>query len=206
MVARHNDRRGPTGALRRPLDFRDSDSRASLFMAIESKTAMGPVVQRMVTMTWLPSALRPNGLADPVLKDYLAVTAKAAAEWPLVQGGTMFRFGGEIGWAADRPRREAMSSGTGDADALSWQASFSFMDVLPDHDFGIVYGRVADGWLLSSDFRPNDELLEARWVWHASNAWQLDARVRRREETDLPASAARPRRDVDLYLRATWKF
>jgi hypothetical protein len=74
VVARHNDRRGPTGALRRPLDFRDSDSRASLFMAIESKTAMGPVVQRMVTMTWLPSALRPNGLADPVLKDYLAVT------------------------------------------------------------------------------------------------------------------------------------
>src|SRR3546814_9775748 len=25
-----------------------------------------------------------------------------------------------------------------------------------------VYGRIADGWLLSSDFRPNDELLELR--------------------------------------------
>ena len=206
VIARHNDRRGPTGALRRPLEFRDSGSRAGLFMAVESKTAVGPVVQRMVTMTWLPSALRTNGLADPALEDYLAVTAKAAAESPLGQGGTKFRLGGEIGWAPDTPRREAMNSGTGDADALSWQASFSFMDVLPDHDVGIVYGRVADGWLLSSDFRPNDELLEMRWVWQASKAWQLDARVRRREEIDLPASAARPRRDDDLYLRATWKF
>ncbi|MBJ6981854.1 porin [Luteimonas sp. MC1572] len=206
VIARHNDRRGPTGALRRPLDFADGGSRAGLFVAAESKTAVGPVVQRMVTLTWLPSALRTNGLADPALEDYLAVTAKAAAEWPLGDGGTRFRLGGEIGWAPDTPRREAVNSGTGEADALSWQASFSFMDVLPDHDFGLVYGRVADGWLLSSDFRPHDELLEARWVWQASKAWQLDARIRRREEIDLPASAAGPRRDDDVYLRATWKF
>ncbi|MBJ6977860.1 porin [Luteimonas sp. MC1895] len=206
VIARHNDRRGPTGALRRPLDFADDSSRAGLFVAVESKTAVGPLVQRMVTMTWLPSALRTNGLADPALEDYLALTAKAAAEWPLGQGGTKLRLGGEVGWAPDTPRREAVNSGTGAADALSWQASLSLMDVRPDHDVGIVYGRVADGWLLSSDFRPNEELLEARWVWQASKAWQFDARIRRREEIDLPASAARPRRDDDVYLRATWKF
>lgn len=206
VITRHNDRRGPTGVLRSPLDFADGGSRASLFVAAESKTEIGPVVQRMVTMSWLPSALRPNGLVDPSLEDYLAVTAKAAAEWPLGRGATKFRLGGEIGWAPETPRRETVNSGTGQADALSWQASFSFMDVLPDHDFGIVYGRVADGWLVSSDFRPNDEMLEARWVWKAAEAWQLDARVRRRREIDLPASAAGPRRDDDLYLRATWKF
>ena len=205
-IVRHNDRRGPTGALRRPLDFADGDSRASLFMAVESRTPIGPLVQRMVTMTWLPSALRTDGLGEPALDDYLALTAKAAAEWPLGQGGTRFRLGGELGWSADTPRRAVMNSGTGDADALSWQTSFSFMDVLPDHDFGIVYGRVADGWLLSSDFRPNDELFEARWVWQASPAWQLDARLRRREEIDLPSAVAQPRRDDDIYLRATWKF
>ena len=80
------------------------------------------------------------------------------------------------------------------------------MGILPGHNFGIVYGRIADGWLLSSDFRPNDELIEARWVWQATRAWQLDARLRRREEIDLPADAAGPRRDDDLYVRATWRF
>ena len=99
-----------------------------------------------------------------------------------------------------------MNSGTGDADSLSWQASLNFMDILPSHNLGIVHGLVADGWLLSSDFRPNDKLTEVRWVWQATAAWQLDARLRRREEIDLPASAARPRRDDDLYVRATWRF
>jgi len=206
VIARHNDRSGPTGTLRRPLDFADAGSRAGLFLATESRTALGPLVQRMLTLTWLPSALRANGLVDPALEDYLAVTVKAAAQWPLGQGDTTFRLGGEIGWTPDTPRREAMNSGTGNADALSWQASFNFIDVLPNHDFGIVYGRVADGWLLSSDFPPNNELLEARWVWQATPAWQFDARIRRREEIDLPATAAGARRDDDLYLRATWRF
>src|SRR5690606_40862354 len=60
VILRHNDRRGPTGTLRPPLDFADDGSRVSLFAAIESDTAIGRVVQRMVTLTWLPSALRPE--------------------------------------------------------------------------------------------------------------------------------------------------
>lgn len=206
LIVRHNDRRGPTGTLRPPLDFADGDSRASLFAALESTTAVGPLVQRMVTLTWLPSALRPWGPADAATEDYLAVTAKATAEWPLGQAGTRFRLGGEVGYAADTPRRETMNSGTGEADALSWQASFNFMDIRPDHNLGIVYGRAADGWLVSSDFRPNDWLLEARWVWQASPAWQIDARLRRRQEIELPATADRARRGDDLYVRATWRF
>ena len=206
VILRHNDRHGPTGALRPPLGFEDSGSRAALFLAVESKTAAGPLVQRMVTLTWLPSALRFRGLADPAVEDYLAMTAKAAAEWPLGEGGMKFRLGGEIGYAPDTPRREAMNSGIGDANGLSWQASFNFLDIRPDHDFGIVYGRVADGWLLSSDFRPNDSLVEARWVWQASPGWQVDARLRRREEIHLPAGTSQARRDDDLYVRATWRF
>lgn len=206
LIVRHNDRRGPTGTLRRPLAFGDGDSRIGVFAAVESKTAIGPLVQRMVTLNWLPSALHRYGVNDPRTVDYLAVTAKATAEWPLGQGGTTLRLGGELGYAPETPRREAMNSGTGRADALSWQASVNVMDVLPGHDLGLVHGRVADGWLLSSDFRPNDELTEVRWVWQATPAWQLDARLRRRREIDLPAAAARPRRDDDLYLRATYRF
>src|SRR3546814_5093608 len=103
--SRHNDRRGPTGALHPPLDFADGASRASLFMAVESHDAIGPLVQRMVTLTWLPSALHPMGANDPESEDYLAITAKATAEWPLGDGGTRFRMGGEVGHALNTPRR-----------------------------------------------------------------------------------------------------
>src|SRR3546814_18434922 len=65
-----------------------------------------------------------------------------------------------------------------------------------------VYGRIADGWLLSSDFRPNDELLELSWVWQAAKAWQLDARARRSEEVDLRAAPPeqRPRPTTSRHL------
>lgn len=206
VIARHNDRRGPTGTLHPPLGFADDDSRASLFLAMESRTPIGPLVQRMLTLSWLPSALHPLGIDDPANEDYLALTAKATAEWPLGGDGMRFRLGGEVGHAVNTPRREAMRSGTGDADALSWQASFNLMDVAPGHDVGLVYGRVADGWLLSSDFRPNNSLVEVRWVWQVTPAWQVDARLRRREEIDLPTGTLQARQDDDLYLRATWKF
>lgn len=208
VILRHNDRRGPTSTLRPPLDFADSSARAGVFLATESKTAIGPLVQRMLTLTWLPSSLRPHGITHSATDDYLAVTAKAAAEWPWGSDGMRFRLGGEIGYAPDTPRREAMGSGSGDVDAdgLSWQASVTLGDIRPDHDVGIVYARIADGWLLSSDFRPNDSLLEARWVWRLHPAWQVDARVRRREEINLPLVADRARRDHDFYVRATWRF
>ena len=206
LVLRHNDRRGPTGTLRRPLEFSDSGSRLGMLAVLESKTQIGPLIQRVVTLNWLPSALHPYGVTDARTEDYFAVTAKATAQWRLGDGETRLRLGGELGYAPNIPRREAMNSGSGSSDSLSWQASLNFMDILPGHNFGIVYGRVADGWLLSSDFRPNDELIEARWVWQATQAWQLDARLRRRKEIDLPAAAAGPRRDDDLYVRATWRF
>ena len=66
----------------------------------------GPLVQRMVTLTWLPSALRPLGVADSAVEDNLAMTAKATAPWPLGETGTQFRLGGELGYAPDTPRRE----------------------------------------------------------------------------------------------------
>ena len=206
VIVRHNDRRGPTGTLRPPLDFIDDGSHASVFLAFESDATIGPLMQRMVTVNWLPSALRPLGADGPAVEDYLAVTAKTTAQWPLGDGMRKFRLGAEVGYAPDTPRRETMRSGTGDADSLSWQVSANVINIMPDHSFGIVYGRVADGWLLSSDFRPNNSLIEARWVWRVNQAWQLDARLRRREEIELPAGTPHARRDDDLYVRATFRF
>src|SRR5690606_36712846 len=122
LELRHNDRRGPTGSLRLPLAFDDGGSRVGVLAVAESTTAIGPLVQRVVTLNWLPSALHPYGVADPRVEDYLAVTAKATAQWPLGAGGTTLRLGGELGYAPRTPRREAVGSGAGSAGSLSWQA------------------------------------------------------------------------------------
>src|SRR5690606_18580856 len=115
-------------------------------------------------------------------------------------------LGAELAYAPRTPRREAVGSGAGSAGALSWQASPIVIELAPGHDLAPVYRRRARGWLLSGDFRPNDTLAEVRWVWRASEAWQFDARLRRREEIDLPAGVPHARRDDDLYVRATWRF
>src|SRR3546814_11806954 len=56
-----------------------------------------------------------------------------------------------------------------------------------------VYGCIADGWLLSSDFRPTAELLELRCVCQEAKAWQLDAPARQRGEVHLRAAPPAPR-------------
>src|SRR5690606_35973354 len=146
LVLRHNDRRGPTGSLRPPLAFDHGGSRVGVLAVAESTTAIGPLVQRVVTLNWLPSALHPYGVADPRVEDYLAVTTKATAQWPLGAGGTTLRLRGELGYASRTPRREAVGSGAGSAGSLSWQASLNVIDLAPGHDLALVYGRVADGW------------------------------------------------------------
>ena len=206
MIVRHNDRRGPSSVMRPPLNFADDSSRASLFLALESNVTIGPLVQRMVSVTWLPGALRPPGIGEAAAEDYLSLAAKSTVEWNLGSGSTKFRLGAEIGYAPNTPRRLVMASGVGDAEAFSWQTSFNLIDFVPHHNFAVVYGRVADGWLISSDFRPNDSLVEARWVWRPGNAWQFDARIRRREEMDLPISDLPSRRSDDVYVRATWRW
>lgn len=193
VIVRHNHARGPTGPLRGPLDFAASGSRLGLFLALDAKATVGPLIQRTFTLTWLPSALpAPTGTSG-----YLAATAKGALEWPLGDAGRRFRLGTELGFAPDTP------AGT---DGLGWQVSFNLMDALPRHDFALVHGRVADGWLLSADFTPNDSLWEARWVWRLNPATTLDARIRRREEIDLPVGLTRERVSDDAYLRVTWRF
>lgn len=193
VIVRHNHERGPTGPLRGPLDFGDSGARLGLFVALEAEHAIGPLIQRTFTLTVLPSAL-PTATGT---SGYLAATAKGTLEWPLGASGRRFRLGTELGFAPDTP------AGT---DGLGWQVSFNLMDAFPRHDFAIVHGRVADGWLLSADFTPNDSLIEARWVWRVNGTTTVDARVRRREEIDLPVGSTRERVSDDANIRVSWRF
>lgn len=207
LVAQHNDRRGPTNVQRRPLWFEDGGTRATLFAAFEAAQPLGPVIQRVVAVTWAPNALRPLGVGHPARDDYLALTARGAAAWAVGDRGARFVVAAEAGYAPHTPRRTVTGAGTqGDAGGLAWQSSLNWVDFAPRHSVGLVAGRVEDGWLISSDFRPNESLLELRWVWRVRPSWTLDARIRRRDELDVPFATLRARRADDVYLRTNFRF
>ena len=206
VIVQHNDSSGPTNTLRPPLTFNEDTSRAGAFFGVAANADAGPFVQRMIGVTWLPGALAPFGAGNSERDDYLAVTAKTAAAWDLGAGGMRFMAAGEVGYTPDTPSRTVVGSGNGDAGGLAWQASLNLFDVLPSHNVGLVYARVADGWLISPDFSPNEWTLEARWFWRVNPALAFDARVRRRAEIDIPFATLHPRRLEDFYVRATWRF
>lgn len=208
VIVQHNDASGPTNALRSPLAFDEDASRAGAFFGLEANEDTGPFVQRMLGVTWLPGALAPFGPGNAERDDYLALTAKTAAAWDLGGDGLRFMAAGEVGYAFDTPGQTVMGSGSGsgDARALAWQASVNLFNVFPAHNVGIVYARVADGWLISPDFSPNEWTLEARWFWRLNPSLAFDARVRRRAELDIPFATLHPRRTEDFYVRATWRF
>ena len=206
VILQHNDASGPTNALRAPLAFDDGASRVGAYFGLAGNAPVGPFVQRMLGVTWLPRALAPFGVGHAVREDYWAVTAKMAAEWETPVVGTQLLLAGEIGYAPVTPGQTVMGSGHGDAGGIAWQTSANLLEVFPSHSVGVVYGRVADGWLVSPDFTPNEWLLEARWLWRYSATLAFDARVRRRSEIDVPFAALHPRRVGDFYVRATWRF
>ncbi|MEX0900692.1 MAG: hypothetical protein WD081_08405 [Gammaproteobacteria bacterium] len=206
VILQYNDADGPSNALRRPLVFDAGESRVGLFAALSANEPRGPLVQRVLTVTWLPGALRPFGPGSPLRDDHLSVTAKSAAAWRFGSEGTRLLVAGEAGYARNTPRQTILGSGNDDALRFGWQVSLSVIDVVPSHSIGIVYGRVADGWLISPDYSPNQWALEARWLWRLNAAWAVDARIRRRAEIDLPFPSLHPRRYDDFYLRATWRY
>ncbi len=148
------------------------------------------MVQRTLSVTFVPVAL--GGGTDA----YIVVVAKTALEWPFGDAGRRFRLGIQAGHAPD-------AAGVG---GEGWQLSFNLLDLAPRHDLALFYAEVDDGWLSSPDFRPDESLLELRWVWRLDDRTTIDARVRRREEIDVPAAAVTARRSDDANLRVTWRF
>jgi hypothetical protein len=207
LVLQHNPARGSGTTARRPLDFADSGSRLALFSGLESTRALGPIVQRMIGVTWLPDALARDGVSAPAREDYLAITARLAAAWPIGADGRRWLLAAEAGHAPHTPRATVVGAGDGGhAGGNAWQASVNLENIRPGHHVGLVHGRADAGWLLSPDFRNNDRLVELRYQWRIRPNLSMEARIRRREEIDLPASAGQARVDRDLYLRLTTRF
>jgi hypothetical protein len=188
---------GPGSVHLAPLDFRDGSSRVALFAGIDARAPLGPFIQRAVGLHWYPSALAVDGLAAPARDDYLIVTARATAAWPLAASGARVLLGGELGHA---PSTQPGAGGS------AWQVELDIEDPERRQSAGLVLGRAEAGWLVSSDFRNNDRLGELRWVWRVHPKLAVDARWRWRQEIEHPASAAHARIDRDAYLRMSWRF
>lgn len=208
LLLQHNTSSGPGSTARPPLAFDDSASRVTVFTGLEATAPWGPVTQRMIALTYMPDALAPHGVATPRRENYTTLTVKAAAEWPLQASGTRFGLSGEIGHAPETPDNTVVGAGeSGSAGGTAGQVSLNLHDlVATGHGLALVYGRAEAGWLISPDFRPNDELLELRYQWRFTPRWSMEARIRSREEIDVPATAGQAREDRDLYIRLTGRY
>jgi len=206
LIAEHRHRRGSGGVSRAPLDFSDSDSRVSMFAGLQNTKPWGPVDHRMLSLSWMPASLASAGLANPGREDYLTADARISATWPLREDGLRLVTGLEVGYAFNTPSGAAVGTGeTGDSDGLAWQAAASLYDIAPGHNLGVAYGRTGAGWLISPDFRNNDELAEIRYQRRFNKNTSLEARVRERRELEHPAGT-RARVDHDLYVRVSHRF
>lgn len=207
LILQRNASSGTGQVARAPLTFDDSASRVTAFAALESTAPIGPVTQRVFGVTWMPSTLATDGLGGERREDYIALTARMFAEWPIGTDGMRGGLGGEAGYAPRTPVESVVNAGA-DSDAHGWAHTFSMnlFDFVAGHNIAFVYGRVDAGWLISPDFRNNDRLLEIRYQWRISPTLSVESRLRRREEVDLPDGVTRPRIDDDFYLRLSMRF
>lgn len=208
VIAQVNHRRGTGNTFRGPIDFADSSSRLGTYLGLRSTEKWGALSMRMLTLNWIPDALAPQGLANPAREDYLTMTAKAAAEWPVGEGATRFVLAGEYGHAFNTPEESVMLIGTSNDDVAGdgYQLSVNLYDFRPGHNLGVVYGHVESGWLISNDFRNNDDLYEIRYQHHFTDSLRVDMRFRIREEIERRTAAAQIQTDRDLYIRFTYKL
>jgi len=207
VVLQSNASNGTGQTARVPLSFDDDASTVTTFAALEASKPLGPLKQRVFAVTWMPSALATDGIDAARREDYITLTAKLFAEWPIGDSGMRGGLGGEAGYAPNTPRESVVGAGTGSS-ADGWARTFSMnlLDFMPNHHIAFIFGRAGAGWLISPDFRNNDRLLEIRYQWHLSKTLSMEARLRRREEIDLPPGVDDPRIDDDFYLRFSAKF
>ncbi len=207
-IIQYNYSEGATEVRRGPLDFSDKKARISYFYALENKKAAGPIVQRGIDLTYMPKSLCTDGTSScNNLDDYMAITTRGAAKWPIGNKGMNFLLAGELGYAPNTQLESTAKIGTSnDVDGTAFQVTFNFLDFYPKHNIGLVYARADAGWLLSPDFRNNHDLKEIRYKWITAKNQKLEARYRIREELDKRIGAQQKQKDNDFYIRYTIKF
>jgi len=212
FILQRNSNDGTGDARRKPLNFDGSGADYSYFAGVENTKPWGHVVQRAFDVSYLPSALLTGGETSGRREDYWGIVGRVAFRWPQRSGGRRLRAGAEIGYAPNSPTREVARLDS-EVSGLAWQAVLSLMDFRPGHSVGINYARTGAGWLLSPQFRPNEELFEIRYQWRPT--WRVrffkrpplfEPRFRWRKELEQLNGSAQKRKVFDMYVRLTWEF
>lgn len=215
FILQRNDDDGTGSITHRPLDFDDGMAHNTFFLGFENIRSWGPIVQRSFDISYLPSSLLKDGTPNARRVDYWGLVGRLALRWPQRSAGPRLRAGVEIGYAPETQTKVSGGLGSsGNADGFALDMVVSIMDFLPDHSIGIDYARTGAGWLLSPQFRPNEELFEIRYQWRPRRMrlWRtkrsplLEARVRWREDLEQPVGTIQKRNEFDFYLRLTWEF
>jgi hypothetical protein len=207
FIFQRNLEAGATNVRLPPLAFADDQSRISYFGAVESSEAYGPIVQRAFDVSYLPSSLMTEGSVSGPEQDYIAFVGRLAAQWLLFRTGTKLLAGAELGYAPNTPTKAAIGTGTaGQTGGFAWQIQLSFLDIFPRHSFALQHGRAQGGWLISPDFRNNENLYEFRHEWSIAENHTVTTRIRRRDEMDMLVGTARACRDEDIFVRYTLGF
>ncbi len=207
LILQKNQADGTGNVRRGPIDFNHDDSRITYFLAGENLRRLGPINQRGFDITYMPRSLLKDGDRAGRIKDYWAFVGRFAASWPEGSSGPHLNVASEIGYAPETPSLAAMGlAGVGDADGLAWIVSASVVDFRPGHSVGINYGRADAGWLLSPQYRENEEALEIRYVWRRSRDLALDIRGRWRKELEQLEIATRKQEELNFFVRFTLGF
>ncbi|TDJ35373.1 MAG: hypothetical protein E2O53_06350 [Gammaproteobacteria bacterium] len=207
LILQRNQADG-TGNIRRgPIDFEDDGARITYFLAAENERRFGPINQQGFDITYMPRSLMKDGSRDGRIKDYTGFVGRFAASWPEGSTGPRLNIAGEIGYAPETPTRAAVGlAGAGDTDGFAYLFSASLVEFQPDHSVGINYGRTDAGWLLSPQYRENEEAIEIRYMWRRSSNLAIDIRARWRKELEQLENVARKHKDLNVFARFTLGF
>lgn len=205
VVVEYNSAEGSGSVRRGQLDFTPSSATTSYWYGAENLIPVGPVVQRSVSITYLPNALLVDGDIDGRRDTYIGYVGRMAFRWPLQTDGPFFRGGFEVGYAPNVPTAEGANLES-DAEGLAWNVTASIMNFRPRHNIGVFYAHTGAGWLISPNFVQNEQAFEIRYQWRRRIRAAIDFRVRWREDLEQLTTAIRKRDRFDAFLRFTWQF
>jgi hypothetical protein len=210
LIGQVNPEDGSTNGvgIRGPISFRDGTSRITYYAAAEAPP-IGPFTQLLADATVIPGALRPSGLATEPTEHAVALTFKAAADFPTHGGPTSLILHpfAEVGTMLWTPRESAVGVSTRDERAAHF-AVVAGLDLkrLGPGALGFQFAWVEPGYLMSPDYPNNTWSIETRYKVRVTSRAVLEFRYRHRQDADRLLGAAGRQIDDNLFVRLTLRY